>query len=244
MIPPSVGTLSPSSALPSGRLLTHTPSRGSWLGRPPSPAGPPVLGAGLIQSHYSVALCCSPWTLLLKHQLCRVLFKAFKTSQSATLPPSSRFRGGPRTRGAGPSSHLGRQVTRPVWALTAPGRSPPFMPDCSTSVSSLGFSLLWGLWEACCHPSSQHPGGTGHCHCPRSQRDWPRWWEVSDLPQVTWWECGHRVKVLPWIRLSLTAEGFPIFPPHLGLAPFYLMRSLSSHPSFYPSSIRKRTTQE
>ena len=112
--------------------------------------------------------------LLLKHQLCHVLFKAFKTSQSATLPPSSRFRGGPRTRGAGPSSHLGRQVTRPVWALTAPGRSPPFMPDCSTSVSSLGFSLLWGLWEACCHPSSQHPGGTGHCHCPRSQRDWPR----------------------------------------------------------------------
>lgn len=112
--------------------------------------------------------------LLLKHQLCHVLFKAFKTSQSATLPPSSRFRGGRRTPRAGPSSHLGRQVTRPVWALTTPGRPPPFMPDCSASVFSLGFSLLWGLWEACCHPSSQHPGGTGHCHCPRSQRDWPR----------------------------------------------------------------------
>lgn len=105
-------------------VSSHSPSRGSRVGQHPSPAGQPVAGGW----SNPISLLRGPGLftvdpLSLKHQL----FKAFKTSQSATLPTSSRFHGGPRTLGAGPSSHLGGHVTRPVWALTAPGHSPPFI---------------------------------------------------------------------------------------------------------------------
>lgn len=147
IVSPMWGPLSRVLPFPSGRLVTHSPSRGSWTwpaSTAVQEAGPPVARAGLIQSSpLRGPASCSLWT---SFQVAPALLPSFskplRLSEHYSCP-FSRFRGGPRTPGAGPH-HTWAGRPAPVWALTAPRRSLPFIHPAAALLFPASVFLLWG----------------------------------------------------------------------------------------------------